>query len=39
MREALKKAFPHHRWITRVNKMSDEQVTAVYLNLKSQNKL
>jgi hypothetical protein len=38
-REALKKVYPHKRWIDRVQRMSDAQVTAIYLNLKSQNKL
>lgn len=39
MREALKKVYKGPVWIARVNKMPDAQVTAIYLNLKQQNKL
>jgi hypothetical protein len=38
-REALKKAYTGPAWIKRVNKMPDDQVAAIYLNLKRQNKL
>lgn len=39
-REALKGAYGGSAsWIQKVNKMSDRQVVAVYLRLKSQNKI
>lgn len=38
-REALKGVYSSQKWIDRVNKMPDAQVTAIYLNLKRQNKL
>jgi len=38
-REALKTAYSSPKWISKVNKMSEAQVTAVYLRLKSQNRL
>lgn len=39
-REALKAAYStSRRWATKVNKMSDSQVIAVYLRLKSQGKV
>jgi len=39
MREALKQAYKGPAWIKRVDKMPEDQVSAVYLNLKRQNKL
>lgn len=38
-RELLKKAYPNKRWAEKVDKMSAEQVVAVYLRLKSQGKV
>ncbi len=39
-REELKKAYPNSRdWHEKVNKMSSEQVTAIYIRLKAQGKL
>jgi len=38
-RELLKKAYPSKKWAEKVNKMSDSQVAAVYLRLKSQGKV
>lgn len=38
-REMLKKAYPSKAWAKKVEKMSESQVTAVYLRLKSQNKI
>lgn len=38
-REALKKVYPTAKWAKKVNLMSPDQVTAVYLRLKNQNKL
>lgn len=38
-REALKGAYPAKKWADRVDNMSDAQVTATYLRLKSQNKV
>jgi hypothetical protein len=38
-RDAVKGAYPSKKWHNRVNGMSDEQVTAVYLRLKQQNVL
>lgn len=38
-REALKKANPNHKWATKVNLMTPEEVNVAYLRLKSQNKL
>lgn len=38
-REALKKAYPSKKWADKVNKMSEQQVAAVYLRLKSQGKI
>lgn len=38
-REELKKAYPSPKWIEKVKKMTDAQVTAVYLRLKQQNKI
>jgi hypothetical protein len=38
-REALKGAYDGQKWIDKVNAMSDAQVTATYLRLKSQNKV
>lgn len=39
MREALKGAFSGRKWTTKVTNMSENQVTAVFLRLKSQNKV
>lgn len=38
-REALKGAYSGYKWIQKVKEMSDSQVTAVFLRLKSQNKI
>lgn len=38
-REALKGAYPGPAWQQKVAKMPESQVTAVYLNLKSQGKV
>jgi hypothetical protein len=39
-REAVKAAYPHStKWATKVSRMSDQQVTAVYLRFKSQGKV
>lgn len=38
-REALKAAYPGRQWLQKVAKMSDAQVTAVYLRLKKQGKV
>jgi hypothetical protein len=38
-REALKKVYPAKKWAEKVNKMSDAQVIATYLRLKSQGKI
>lgn len=38
-RELLKKVYPAKKWADKVNKMSDAQVIATYLRLKSQGKL
>lgn len=44
-REAVKGAYrgldgkPSAKWLEKVQKMDDQQVTAVYLRLKSQNKI
>lgn len=38
-RELLKKAYPSKKWAAKVDKMSDSQVAAVYLRLKSQGKV
>lgn len=39
-REALKQAYPRsRRWATKVDKMDDRQVYAVYTRLKAQNKV
>ena len=38
-REAVKAAYPSRKWATRVKNMSDAQVLAVYLRLKSQGKV
>lgn len=34
-REQLKRVYPGKKWIDRVNKMSDEQVVAVYYRFKT----
>lgn len=38
-REALKTAYSGKKWQKRVSEMSDQQVIAVYLRLKKQNKI
>lgn len=38
-REALKGAYSGERWAEKVDKMPPEQVTAMYLRLKSQAKV
>lgn len=38
-REALKGAYPGEKWQSKVAKMPESQVTAVYLNLKAQGKV
>lgn len=38
-RQALLHAYPSHKWREKVNKMSDAQVIAIYLNLKRQKKI
>lgn len=38
-REALKGAYSGERWIKKVEKMSDDQVTAIYSRLKAQGKV
>lgn len=38
-REQLKKLYPGQGWKDKVNKMSDAQVQAIYLRLKSQGKI
>ena len=35
-REAVKGVYPSKKWATKVNNMSEGQVIAVYLRLKSQ---
>lgn len=38
-REELKKAYSGEKWTAKVDKMSDSQVTAIYIRLKAQGKL
>lgn len=38
-RAALAKAFPGEKWAAKVKKMSESQVVATYLRLKSQGKV
>lgn len=38
-REALKRVYKSKAWADRVNKMTDDQVVAIYLRLKNQNKI
>lgn len=38
-REALKSVYSGRRWVQKVDHMTNEQVTAIYLRLKMQNKL
>lgn len=39
-REELKKAYPNsEQWHDKVNKMSDDQVTAIYIRLRNERKL
>lgn len=38
-REQLKKAYDSKDWARKVDKMSNAQVTAIYLRLKKQNRI
>jgi hypothetical protein len=38
-REAVKGAYGGNKWRQRVNNMPDEQIIAIYQNLKNQNKV
>lgn len=38
-RELLRDVYPSAKWWDKVKKMSDAQVVAIYLNLKSQGKV
>lgn len=38
-REALKGVYKNPTWVEKVKRMPDHQVTAVFLRLKSQNKI
>lgn len=38
-RQALLKVYKSQKWANKVKKMRDDQVVAIYLRLKSQNKL
>lgn len=38
-REKVKGAYKGDAWVTKVSKMDDAQVTAIYLRLKAQKKL
>lgn len=38
-REALKSVYSSKKWAFKVDKMPDDQIAAVYLRLKKQNKL
>lgn len=38
-RDAVKKAYPSRRWATRVDKMDDQTVYAIFTRLKAQNKI
>lgn len=38
-REALKKAYSGAAWLEKVRRMKPEQVVAIYLRLKNQNKI
>jgi hypothetical protein len=38
-RHALLQAYPGKGWAKKVNKMTDSQVTAVYLRLRAQGKI
>lgn len=38
-RQALLGAYPGYKWAEKVKKMSDDQVIAVYMNLKRQNRI
>ena len=39
LREQLKRAYPSKKWADKVNAMREDQVAAVYIRLKAQNKL
>ena len=36
-RDAVKNAYPSRKWHTRVNGMTEQQVTAIYMRLRQQN--
>lgn len=38
-REAVRKAYPTQKWAAKVDKMDDQQVFAIYIRLKKQNKV
>ena len=38
-RQLLKQVYPNKKWAERVDKMSDNQVVAVYMRLRVQGKL
>lgn len=38
-REAVKQAYPSRKWSTKVDKMDDGQVFALYMRLKAQKKI
>lgn len=38
-RRAVALAYSSNAWLDRVNKMSDEQIIAIYLRLKAQKKI
>lgn len=38
-REAIRAAYPGRKWAQKVNAMTEDQVVAVYLRLKQQNKI
>jgi hypothetical protein len=39
IRDALKSVYPGKKWAKRVDNMTDDQALAIYLNLKSQDKI
>lgn len=39
-RELIKQAYPHSpKWVAKVNKMTENQVTAIFFSLRRQGKL
>jgi len=38
-REQLKKVYPSKTWAKKVDNMSDQQITAIYIRLQSERKL